>query len=290
MNNINEVVLRQLLLPAKTPHRWFGVDYEANMYSDSDGLRIDFGGYAIESKILPVQNSVEILKRDLEGKPKNLLIGIGQSVEPYNDLEPELKLTHNALEIIRDSQDGVVIFTRSDGIIADIDLLKQIALHAPVRVIMAISTMNDEVAKKIEPKTTPTQLRFKTLQKLKNEGIQTGILMMPIVPYINDTEENILQIINRAKEVGSDFIYPAFGMILTDIRRRRFYEMIDREFPGLKNIYMDQYGSKHSCQSPYASKLKKVFVFECKKHKIKYGMGDIVKSINPDTTIQMKLF
>jgi len=290
LENINEMVVRQLLLPAKTPHRWFGVDYEANMYTDPDGLRIDFGGYAIESQILPIQNSIDILKKDLIGKPKNVLIGLGQVVEPYNELEPTLRLTRSALEIIRDHQDGVVIFTRSDGVIADIDILKQIAENAPVRVIMAISSINDDVAKKIEPKTTSTQLRFKALQKLRIEGIKTGILMMPIVPYINDTEDNIMQIINKGKEVGSDFIYPAFGMILTDIRRRRFYEMIDREFPGLKNIYMDQYGSKRSCQSPYASKLKKVFVFECKKHKIKYGMGDIVKSINPDTTIQLKLF
>jgi len=290
MENVNEMIVRQLLIPAKSPNRWFGVDYEANMYGDPDGMRIDFGGYAIESQILPIQNAVEILKKDLMGKPKGLMIGLGQITEPYNEFEPSHQLTHQALELIKEHHYGVVIFTRSDGVLSDIDLLKQIAINAPVRVIMAISTMNDDVAKKIEPKTTATQQRFRVLQKLKNEGIPTGILMMPIVPYINDTEDNILQIINRAKEVGSEFIYPAFGMILTDVRRRRFYEMIDREFPGLKNIYMDHFGSKRSCQSPYASKLKKSFVIECKKHKLKYGMGEIVKSINPDTTVQLKLF
>ena len=285
-----ELQIRQILMRAKNPYKWFGIDYEANMYGDKQGMRIDFGGYSIENEILPIQNACDILKKELEAKPEQHLIGIGQIVEPYNHLESELKLTSQALKLINDYQQGVVIFTRSDGILADINQLKAIAKHQTVRVIMAISTMNDDVAKKIEPQSTPTQLRFKTLQKLANEGIKTGILMMPIVPYINDTEDNIKQIIAKAKDVGCEFIYPSFGMILTDERRQRFYEMVDREFPGLKNVYMDHFGSKRSCQSPVASKLKKIFVIECKKNKIKYGMNEIVKSINPDPLVQMKLF
>ncbi len=281
---------RQILLRAKTPYKWFGIEYELNMYGDKQGMRIDFGGYAIENEILPIQNAVSILKKELTLKPESHLLGIGQITEPYNHLEPELKLTSQALDLVGESNQGVVIFTRSDGILADIDRLKNIAKNSTVRVIMAVSTMNDDVAKKIEPHSTSTQLRFKTLQKLANEGIKTGILMMPIVPYINDTEENVMQIIAKAKEVGCEFIYPSFGMILTEERRLRFYEMIDKEFPGLKNVYMDHFGGKRSCQSPQASKLKKIFVIECKKHKIKYGMNEIVKSINPDPTIQMKLF
>ena len=290
MSSNEELVIRQILLRAKSPYKWFGIDYEVNMYGDKQGMRIDFGGYAIENEILPIQNAVEILNKELASKPENHLIGIGQITEPYNHLEPQAKLTSKALELIDDYQQGVVIFTRSDSILADIDRLKKIAKKATVRVIMAISTMNDDVAKKIEPLSTTTQQRFKALQKLANEGIKTGILMMPIVPYINDSEDNIRQIIEKAKDVGCEFIYPSFGMILTEERRQRFYEMIDREFPGLRNVYMDHYGSKRSCQSPQASKLKKIFVIECKKNKIKYGMNDIVKSINPDQTTQLKLF
>jgi len=185
---------------------------------------------------------------------------------------------------------GAVIITKSDRIFDDLDLLKRIKSHSPLVVIMTITTYSDEIGKKLEPKAPTAISRFKVLQKLTNEGIKTGLLMMPIIPYINDSVENVVSIIRKAKEVGAEFVYPAFGITLRDDQRRSFYEMIDREFPGLKNVYMDIYGSKPSCQSPYAQKLKKAFVIECKKLKIKYGMSDIVKSISPATTVQLKLF
>jgi len=296
MATVSELTGKQILYPTKSAGRWFAIDYQANLYQGCS-----YGCIYCEShdESTPVDsldtvtakpNALEPFSKELVGKNSGTIIGFGSVSDPYNPLESSLKLTRRALELLDAQKMGAVIVTKSDQVVNDIDLFKRIKQHSPLVVIMTITTYNEDIAKKLEPKAPLTAVRFKALQKLSNEGIKTGVLMMPIVPYINDTETNVIQIIRKAKEVGAGFVYPAFGISLRDHQRRYFYEMIDREFPGLKNIYMDIYGSKLSCQSPYAQKLKKAFVIECKKLKINYGMADIVKSISPATTVQLKLF
>jgi DNA repair photolyase len=296
METKQSITSKQILTPAKSSSRWFGVDFNANLYVGCENgcvfcdSKADSGCSDYQDSIHPVKDAIRLLDQELQGKPEHMIIGLGQRLDPYNSLDPNLRLTRGALEVINNHQQGVVIFTKSDLVLNDIDLLKKISLHSPVVVILSITTMNDEITRKLEPGAASTVNRFKTLNKLSNEKIKTGILMVPIVPFINDTEDNVTGIIRRAKEVGVDFIYPAFGITLHEAQRKHFYEMIDKEFPGLKNIYMDTFGSKASCQSPVAAKLKKSFVFECKRQKLKYGMSDIVKTIRPVTTVQMKLF
>ncbi len=286
----------RILVPAKEPARWFGIAYDADPYRGCS-----FGCIYCDSRnAIPAGESFDsiayredadvLLAGELAPKPYGTVIGIGSLYEPYNSLEPSVKLTRRFLEATAAAGMGIVIMTKSDLVLADVDVLKRIRENAAAVVIMTVTTTNEDVVKKLEPGAPTTAERFKAIAKLSAEGILTGVLMQPIVPFINDTEENVTAIVRKAKDAGAQFVYPSFGMNLSGRQRDHFFDMIDREFPRLKNVYMDHFGFRNSCQSKFAPALKKAFVFECKKLKIKYGMNDIVKAIKPSSSVQMKLF
>ncbi|MDP2425512.1 MAG: radical SAM protein [bacterium] len=291
-----ELIAKQVVIPTKDGKRWFGIQYQVNLYRGcSHGcIYCDSRSECYQNvnfeEIRYKSNAIELLSKELSNKPKHQIIGLGSMSDPYNPLEVSLELTKKALEMLDFLKQGVVIITKSDRVLRDSTLLKRISSHSPVVVIFTITTTHETVQKKLEPNVSTTNERFKAIQKLTSQGIKCGILMMPILPFINDTVDNVEQIVRRAKEVHADFIYPAFGMTLRDIQRDYFYQMLDKEFPGLKNVYMDYYGAKYSCQSPHAAMLKKAFVFECRKQKILYGMNDIIETIRPNQEIQLKLF
>ena len=282
--------IRTIILPSKAPKKWFGIDFDLNLYGHKSLQKNDVLSPFFQRELMPIESAISILNDELTRGITGKLIGIGQSGQPYSELESIHHRTHGALKLLNQSLNGVVIFTRNDGVLANLDELRAIQRHSHVFVMVMMSTYSDELSKRIEPDyCTPTQ-RWKLLHKPEQEKIPCGILISPIIPYINDTPETYLQIIQKAKDNKIQYVYPTFGMNLNDEKRRKFYELIDREFPGLKNVYMDNFGSKPSCQSPDAQKLKKEFVIACKKNKIKYAMGDFVKHIHPEDHEQMKLF
>ncbi|MDD3126766.1 MAG: radical SAM protein [Candidatus Izemoplasmatales bacterium] len=296
MSTINNSIAKQIIYPAKKATRWFGIDMHANLYHGcSNGcIYCESRNECIPNEnfehITFKSNTIEVLTNELSLKPKHQIVSIGSSTDPYNRMEASEQLTRQALEVIDACELGVVLTTKNDLIIRDIDLLKKIQSHSPVFVLITITTFNDQVAAKIEPSAPKPAERFKIVSRLTQEGIICGIKMMPIIPFINDTEQNIESIIKAAKNAGAKFIYPAFGISLRDRQRSYFFDMIEKEFPGLKNVFMDLFGSKVSCVSPNAPKLKKAFVIECKKQKLLYGMKEIVQLVKPSKTMQMKLF
>jgi len=227
MDRSKMVNTNQILYPAKNARRWFGMDYEVSMYLPSHPLAAvtEKGGYEDFDAGIPIANSIELLMKDLTGKPTPSLIGFGTMVDPYNPSEEQSRLTRSALEIIHSNHQGVILFTKGEGILQDLDLLKKIAEDAFVVVVLIITSMNDELTKKIEPHAPLSSTRFKTLHKLANEKIKTGVLMMPIIPFITDTEENVTQIIRRSKEMGAEFIYPSFGINLTETDGQQFHKI-----------------------------------------------------------------
>jgi DNA repair photolyase len=292
----SQPLAKQIVYPSKDASRTFGIDFHANLYRGcSNGciyceFRNDCANDEVFEHITFKPNTIAILAQELASKPKHQIISLGSLSDPYNELEATVKLTRQVLELADNSGFGVAITTKNDLVLRDLDLLKKIKIHSPVIVMITITTFNDQVAAKLEPKAPKSSDRFKLVAKLASEGIPCGIKMMPIIPFINDSETNVLQIIRSAKTSGAKFVYPSFGMTLRDRQRNHFYEMIEKEFPGLKNVYMDTFGSKSSCVSPNAPKLKKTFVIECKKQKLLYGMKEIVQLIRPEKNIQMKLF
>ena len=155
---------------------------------------------------------------------------------------------------------------------------------------MTITTAEDALCQKIEPHVAPTSKRFEALEALSRAGIYCGILLMPLLPYINDTEENVLAIVQRAADCGVKFIYPGFGVTLRDTQQLYFYQQLDRLFPGIKAHYLAM-GNNYVYQSPKAQRLMDVFQTACGQNGIVYRMTEIIKQSQRDTkTEQLSFF
>ncbi len=265
-------------------NNWFGINYNMNIYKgcchgciycDSRSECYGIDNFDI---VRVKENSSEIIRRELRSKRKKGVVGTGAMSDPYNPFENKLSLTRNALEIIDSNGFGAAIATKSDLIVRDIDILKRIKEHSPVLCKITITTADDELCKIIEPNVVVTSKRFEAIKKLSDEGIYTGILLMPILPFINDTEENIINIVRLAKENGAKFIYPAFGVTLRSNQRDYFFKMVDKYFHGVKEKYIKYFGNDYMCSSTNGRKLYNTFVNECKSLGILYKMSDIINS------------
>ena len=156
---------------------------------------------------------------------------------------------------------------------------------------ITITTSDDILCKKIEPNVSKSSERFTAIKKLTDKGIFAGILLMPVLPFIEDTVENIIGIINLGHVNGARFIYPAFGVTLRQNQREWYYHKLDEQFPGIKEKYIRQYGNSYECQSPKSKELWKVFQQECNQRDILYRMDDIIKGYkNGYGETQMSMF
>ena len=196
-------------------------------------------------------NAIELLGKELSSKRVKGTVGTGSMQDPYTPSEAKLNMTGQALQVIRQFRFPVHIITKSDLILKDLDTLIEInKVHASV--CFTITTADDVLGKTLEPGAPLPSQRFKAAKTLTDHGIQVGITMMPILPFIEDTEENITRIVVRAHECGITYIVPWFGMSLRTGQREYFYEKLDQLFPGLRQRYEDQYGHQYHCSCPNA--------------------------------------
>jgi DNA repair photolyase len=224
------------------------------------------------------KDALRIIRDELRRKVKTGVIGTGAMSDPYNPFEKELLLTRHALELINAFTFGVAIATKSDLITRDIDILSDIKQHSPVIVKMTVTTYDDDLCRKIEPNVAESGKRFSAMKDLSDHGIFTGILLMPVLPFLEDNEENILNIVRLARKNGARFIYPAFGVTLRQNQRHHYYKKLDELFPGLKDKYIKKYGYAYSCTSPKVKALWTVFKAECEKLGVLYKMQDIIRA------------
>ncbi|WP_312070498.1 SPL family radical SAM protein [Anaerotignum propionicum] len=277
-------------IPAKTilsgyseNNLWFGTNYNMNLYKGcSHGCiycdsRSYCYGVEIFDKVRAKENALSILERELRCKRKRGVVGTGAMSDPYNPFEKEYQLTRGALVQINRYGYGVAIATKSNLVERDIDLLQEISTHSPVLIKLTITTADDAMCKKIEPNVALSSQRFATIKTLSQAGIFAGILCMPILPFIEDNENNIRAIVEQAHENGAKFIYPAFGVTLRQNQREWYYDKLDELFPSLKEKYMITYGNSYECKSPKGKELWKIFVETCQRHGILYKMDEIIK-------------
>lgn len=283
---IREIEAKTILNTNKHPSSWFGVKYGMNIYrgcqhrciycdSRSDCYRIENFDNAIIVKI----NAIDKLKEELSKKRKKGTIGTGAMSDPYMPIEKKYKLTRKSLEVISDFKYTVNIATKSNLVLRDIDLLEQInKIYA--NVTFTITTTDDELAKKIEPLAPLPSERLKAMGVLSSIGIRTGVLMMPILPYLEDNEGNIKDIAEKSAYYGARYIYPAFGVTLRDSQRVYYYKELDKYYPGLSEKYKKKYGDRYSCGANNVQKLKAIFRENCLKHNIMMGMISYEKENN----------
>ena len=290
---------KTIITRSKRPEYWFGTEYNMNIYKgcchgciycDS---RSDCYGISSFDTVRAKENALMIIRDELRRKTKKGVVSTGAMSDPYNPFEKELKLTRHALELCDAFGFGAAIATKSSLLARDIDVLTDIMEHSPVLCKVTITTSDDLLAKKIEPVPPPSSERFALIRELADHGIYAGILLMPVLPFLEDSDENIREIVRKAHEAGAKFIYPAFGMTLRENQRDWYYERLNQLFPGegLAEKYQKRFGNSYECRSPRVRQLWKVFEKECQEAGILYKMSDIISSYKrPYRMEQLSLF
>ncbi len=238
-------------------------------------------------------NAPGLLEKALKSKRKKCMIGTGSMSDPYMHCEQELRLTRRCLEIIYDRGFGAAVQTKSDRILDDIDLLDKINRKTKCVVQMTLTTYDDDLCSVLEPNVCNTKRRIEVLRQMNQRGIPTVVWLTPILPFINDTEENITAILNECVLTGvKGIICFGMGVTLREGDREYFYEALDRHFPGLKQRYIDVYGNSYEVTSPDNERLMRVFNDICKKNNIISDPGKCFGYMQefPEDNSQMSIF
>ena len=239
------------------------------------------------------QNAPQLLEKALRSKRRTCMIGTGSMSDPYMHCEEELGLTRRCLEIIRDSGFGLAIQTKSDRILRDIDLLDEINRKAKCVVQITLTTYDDDLCKIVEPNVCTTKRRIEVLEEMQKRGIPTIVWMTPILPFINDTEENITSILNECVRTGvKGVLLFGMGLTLREGDREYYYAALDKHFPGLKEKYIKLYGNAYEVPSPNSRELMKVFKRICRENGMMSTPEECFGYMNtmPEKYEQMSLF
>lgn len=215
------------------------------------------------------QNAPELLEKALRSKRKKCMIGTGAMSDPYMHCEEELRLTRRCLEIINKYGFGAAIQTKSDRILQDIDLLDEINRSAKCVVQITLTTYDDGLCSILEPNVCNTKRRIEVLEMMRDRGIPTVVWLTPILPFINDTTENITALMNECVRVGVKGIIDfGMGLTLREGDREYYYAALDKYFPGMKQQYIHRYGNSYELPSPNARELINIVQRACKENEI----------------------
>ena len=239
------------------------------------------------------QNAPNLLEKALKSKRKKCMIGTGAMSDPYMHCEENLRLTRKCLEIILENDFGVAIQTKSDRILRDIDLLAKINRSAKCVVQMTLTTYDDDLCRILEPNVCITKRRIEVLEEMRKNGIPTIVWLTPILPFINDTEDNITAILNECERVGvKGIINFGMGLTLREGDREYYYAALDRHFPGMKEQYIKRYGNVYELPSPNAKELMGLFQRICKEKGMLSTPDECFRFMHelPDKYRQMSIF
>lgn len=239
------------------------------------------------------QNAPNLLEKALKSKRKKCMIGTGAMSDPYMHCEENLRLTRKCLEIILENDFGVAIQTKSDRILRDIDLLAKINRSAKCVVQMTLTTYDDDLCRILEPNVCITKRRIEVLEEMRKNGIPTIVWLTPILPFINDTEDNITAILNECARVGvKGIINFGMGLTLREGDREYYYAALDRHFPRMKEQYIKQYGNAYELPSPNAKELMGLLQRICKEKGMLSTPDECFRFMHelPDKYRQMSIF
>lgn len=215
------------------------------------------------------ENALPLLEQALKGKRKKCMIGTGAMSDPYMPLEEKLQRTRGALELIHRYGFGVAIQTKSCRILRDLELLKAINDQSKAVVQMTLTTYDEQLCRMVEPNVSTTRQRAEALKIFRDAGIPTVVWLSPLLPWLNDTPENILGILEYCREAGvKGIINFGMGLTLRDGDREYYYAALDRHFPGLKQRYIQTYGNAYELPSPNSRALWQLFHDKCEEYGI----------------------
>lgn len=249
------------------------------IYCDSRSkcYNIDHAFEDIEVK----ENALELLEDALRRKRQRCMIGTGAMTDPYIPIEEKLEYTRRALLLIEKYGFGITVHTKSDRVLRDLDILKRISNSTKAVVQMTLTTADEKLCKIIEPNVSTTKERVRALRILHDEGIPTVVWLCPILPLLNDTEENISEILNMCIDTGvRGVLCFNMGLTLREGNREYFYRQLDRSFPGLKEKYIRMYGNNYEINSPNDVRLMALFRETCRNNGIMHDHRQIFAYLN----------
>ncbi|WP_288266726.1 radical SAM protein [uncultured Methanobrevibacter sp.] len=237
------------------------------------------------------ENAIELLKKELIRR-KPCMIGTGAMTDPYIPLESRLEFVRKALQLVYRYGFGWACITKSDLVLRDIDLLRKINEKTKAVVQVTITTADDELCRLVEPNVCPTSRRVEVLNKLNEANIPTVVWLCPILPHINDTEENINTILDWCIDANvKGVLNMGMGLSLREGNREYFYEMLDERFPGVKEKYIDEFGDSYFIHSKDNRRLRSILRKRCEENGIMHNQDEIFSYMHefPEKSVQTKL-
>jgi len=251
------------------------------------GMDHDFEDIAVKI------NAPALLEDALRRKRKPCMVGTGSMCDPYMHCEAKLELTRQSLEIIDRYNCGVTLITKSDLILRDMDLIEQINRRTKAVVQITLTTYDEDLCRIIEPHVCTTHRRYEVLKECRRRGIPTIVWLCPILPFINDTAENLNGILDYCIDAGVYGIMNfGFGVTLREGDREYFYQKLDEHFPGMKERYIHTFGNAYECQTPNEKALWHIFQTRCAKSGIIYDADQLMHYLDeyPVQTEQLSMF
>lgn len=222
------------------------------------------------------ENALPLLEAALRSRRRPCMIGTGAMSDPYIPLDNKLGMTRKMLELVEKYGFGVTVQTKSDLILRDIDVLTRINNRTKAVVQMTLTTYDEKLCKLIEPNVAPTSRRVEALGRFRDAGIPTVVWLCPILPFLNDTQENVMGILEACREVGvKGIINFGMGVTMREGNREYFYEKLDAHFPGLKQRYVRTYGNAYELPSPKSQELMALFHSFCQANGILHDNDSI---------------
>ena len=239
------------------------------------------------------ENAPELLEQALRSKRHKCMIGTGAMCDPYLPAEKELQLTRKCLELIDRYEYGVTVLTKSNLVLRDLDLLQSIHKKTKAVVQMTLTTYDENLCRKLEPNVSTTRERFEVLMRCKELGIPTLVWMTPILPFINDTRENIEGLLDYCLQAGVQGILVFdVGVTLREGDREYFYHALDRDFPGIRQKYVSTYGNAYDIPSPYSKELMALIQNTCTTNGMLCSPKECLAYLHefPERYVQQTLF
>lgn len=241
------------------------------------------------------ENAITLLEASLKSKRRPCMLGTGSMSDPYMPLERELGMTRQMLEMADKYGFGATLLTKSDLVLRDLDVLQRINRRTKAVVQISLTIMDDNLSGILEPNVCPTTRRIEVLRELRRAGIPTVVWLCPILPFITDTEDNIMGILEACRDTGvKGIIQFGMGLTLRDGDREYFYAALDRHFPGLKEVYIRTYGNAYELPSPRTPELMKLFHETCESYGIWHDNDRVFSYLHEfretETAIQLSLF
>ncbi len=288
---IKEIQAKILLNRVPQPDNWFGLRYNMNIYRGCQHQCIYCDSrsecYQIEdfNDVLVKVNAVKLLRKEISSKRIKGTIGTGSMNDPYMPVEKQYKLTRQSLEVIRQFRFPIHIITKSDLVLRDLDVLQEIN-KTYAAVSFSITTVDDELGKQLEPGAPPVSARYQAMETLAKHGILTGIVMMPVLPFLEDNVENITALVSKAHQSGAAYVIPSFGVSLRSGSRDYFYEKLDKRFRGVREQYQRRFGNMYHCPVNNVDHLREVFTELCDQ----FGIATEIPQYAQESAKQLRLF